>query len=61
MRNADYNREQLQDWEKELLDKKQLVLPRIGCGIDGLDWDKVREMIKEVFAETDWTIHVCYI
>uniref|UniRef100_A0A336KNZ2 CSON013127 protein n=2 Tax=Culicoides sonorensis TaxID=179676 RepID=A0A336KNZ2_CULSO len=27
----------------------KLAMPRIGCGIDGLQWDKVSDLIKEVF------------
>lgn len=42
-------------------DVKYLAMPKIGCGLDGLDWDKVREMIKEIFENTDIEILVCYI
>ena len=38
---------------------KKLVMPKIGCGIDGLDWDKVRDIIKEVFGSIDIDILVC--
>ncbi len=31
---------------------KKLAMPRIGCGLDRLDWNKVRLMIKEIFKET---------
>ncbi|TDG44429.1 hypothetical protein AWZ03_009125 [Drosophila navojoa] len=27
----------------------KLALPRIGCGLDGLSWSKVREMLVEIF------------
>ena len=31
---------------------KELAMPRIGCGLDGLQWPKVRSMLEEVFAHT---------
>ena len=40
---------------------KKLVMPKIGCGIDGLDWDKVRDIIKEVFGSIDIDILVCML
>lgn len=36
-----------------LHDVKQLALPRIGCGLDGLQWPKVSDLLKEVFRDTD--------
>ena len=26
-------------------------MPRIGCGLDGLQWNKVRDILLEVFAD----------
>ena len=40
-----------QDCEEH--DVKKLAMPRIGCGLDRLDWNKVREMIKQTFKETN--------
>jgi hypothetical protein len=40
---------------------KKLIMPRIGCGLDRLNWDMVKHIIKERFAETDIDITVCYI
>ncbi|EDW73119.2 uncharacterized protein Dwil_GK17373 [Drosophila willistoni] len=28
---------------------QSLAIPRIGCGIDGLEWDKVSALLKQVF------------
>lgn len=36
----------------------KLAMPRIGCGLDRLDWDRVSEMIKYVFADTDTDVIV---
>ena len=37
-----------------------LAMPRIGCGLDRLDWHKVKAIIKDVFKNTDVKIVVCY-
>ena len=37
----------------------KLAIPKIGCGIDGLDWEIVREDIQKVFKDTDIEILVC--
>ncbi|KAL6482805.1 hypothetical protein MHYP_G00076770 [Metynnis hypsauchen] len=36
----------------------RLSMPRIGCGLDRLSWDKVSVMIEEVFRNTDVAITV---
>lgn len=28
----------------------KLAIPKIGCGIDGLQWDKVSDLLAEVFS-----------
>lgn len=45
----------------KVLGIKYLVMPKIGCGLDGLDWNKVSKMIKEVFSDLDINILVCYL
>lgn len=37
----------------------KLAIPKIGCGHEGLDWDRVREIIEEVFEDTDVEILIC--
>lgn len=37
----------------------KLAMPRIGCGLDKLEWSKVKAIIGEVFADTDVEILVC--
>lgn len=37
----------------------KLAMPRIGCGLDRLQWNKVKVIIEEVFADTDVEILVC--
>ena len=38
---------------------KKLAIPKIGCGIDGLEWEIVSGIIKDVFKNTDIEILVC--
>ena len=37
----------------------KLAMPKIGCGLDRLDWSRVKEVIKEVFEDCDIKILVC--
>lgn len=32
---------------------KELAIPQIGCGIDGLKWNEVEARLRRVFDETD--------
>ena len=40
---------------------RELCMPRIGCGLDKLKWDRVVAMIREVFADMDMVITVYYL
>ena len=40
---------------------KYLGMPKIGCGLDKLQWEKVKLLINEVFGNTDIEIVVCCI
>ena len=42
-----------------LLNINKLAMPKIGCGLDRLQWDKVREMILVMFKNTNIEILVC--
>lgn len=37
----------------------KLAMPKIGCGLDRLSWDKVYEIICEVFQDMDVEILIC--
>lgn len=37
----------------------KVAMPKIGCGLDKLKWDKVSEIVKDVFKDTDIEILVC--
>lgn len=38
---------------------QKIAMPIIGCGLDGLKWDKVSEIIKDVFNDINIEILVC--
>lgn len=40
-------------------DIHHLAMPVIGCGLDRLKWEKVSEMIQEVFSDLDIEMIVC--
>ena len=40
---------------------RSIAMPRIGCGLDKLNWNTVRTMIKEIFKDTDIKISVYYL
>lgn len=37
----------------------KLAMPKIGCGLDHLNWDEVYDIICEVFEDTDVEILIC--
>lgn len=37
---------------------RRIAMPLIGCGLDGLSWDRVSAIIKDVFADYDGEIVV---
>lgn len=37
----------------------KIAMPRIGCGLDRLNWQEVEQIIREVFADIDIEILVC--
>ena len=45
--------------EKENISK--IAMPKIGCGLDRLDWYDISSAIKEIFADSQIEIVVCYL
>lgn len=39
----------------------KIAMPLIGCGIDGLEWKNVRQIVKDLFDEFNIEIVVCYL
>jgi len=38
---------------------KHIAMPKIGSGLDRLQWEKVREMIRDIFDDSDIEILIC--
>ncbi|MCH5203613.1 MAG: macro domain-containing protein [Oscillospiraceae bacterium] len=51
----------LEDFRDKAEDIHRIAMPKIGCGLDKLKWEDVRELIQEVFADTDKVITVYYL
>lgn len=49
--------------DERLVDNRiyRLAMPKIGCGLDRLSWDKVEVMIKEIFNDLNIEIIICYL
>lgn len=43
----------------EEYDIVKIAMPCIGCGLDRLEWDKVYDMLEDVFYTTDIEILIC--
>lgn len=43
-----------------MLGIKRIAMPKIGCGLDRLEWEQVSRIIQHVFDNTDVEIIVCY-
>ena len=39
----------------------RIAMPKIGCGLDKCEWEKVYDIICEVFEDTDVEILICEI
>lgn len=40
---------------------KKLAMPKIGCGLDRLNWSKVKSIIENCFKDLDIEIIICYL
>ncbi len=40
---------------------KYLAMPKIGCGLDRLEWEEVRKIIINLYEDIDIEIRVCYL
>lgn len=39
----------------------KLVMPKIGCGLDRLQWPRVREILEKILGDTDIDVLVCVL
>jgi len=51
----------IRNLKKELLVRNitKLAIPKLGAGLDRLDWEQNREIIQRIFADTPVEIEVC--
>lgn len=65
-----YGKPTLKTMENALIKMKEICLeenitkiamPKIGCGLDQLNWMDIKQLLFEVFEDTDIEIFVCYI
>ncbi|MDE6733682.1 MAG: macro domain-containing protein [Oscillospiraceae bacterium] len=56
-------RQALENFREQALEMRmqRLAMPKIGCGLDKLDWTEVQKVIKDVFNETEFKILVRYL
>lgn len=40
---------------------EKLAMPKIGCGLDRLSWERVETMIRQIFADINIDILVCVL
>ena len=40
---------------------KKIAMPKIGCGLDRLEWEDVEPMIQDIFGDMDIEIMVCVL
>lgn len=53
-------RESLEEMKDHCLNENvsKIALPKIGCGLDCLEWDKVTQILTEVFSATNVELYV---
>ena len=53
--------ETLIDMKAQMIDKEiyKIAMPTIGCGLDRLEWDRVKDLITQSFSDTDIEIMIC--
>lgn len=51
----------LKELKDRMIENKQykIAMPKIGCGLDKLDWQIVRALIKDIFSDTEIEILIC--
>ena len=42
-------------------DVTDVAMPRIGCGLDKLQWKEVSQILKDIFSDTNMTLTVYYL
>ena len=47
--------------QMDYLGIKKVAMPKIGCGLDRLDWENVYEIIEDCFCDSDIEILICVL
>ena len=52
----------LVDMKRQLIEngETEIAMPMIGCGLDKLRWNKVKNIIETIFNDTDINVTICY-
>lgn len=45
----------------EVFNITKLAMPKIATGLDGLDWEQVKDIIEDVFEDTNIEVLICYL
>ncbi|MDE7399852.1 MAG: macro domain-containing protein [Oscillospiraceae bacterium] len=56
-------RQALYDFREQAIQRglRKIAMPKIGCGLDKLQWEDVREIIQDVLKDTNLEIFVYYL
>ncbi|MDE6727654.1 MAG: macro domain-containing protein [Oscillospiraceae bacterium] len=56
-------RQALEDFRAQALEMnlQKIAMPKIGCGLDKLDWADVHKVIKDIFSGTKFEILIRYL
>uniref|UniRef100_A0A3B5M1Q0 Macro domain-containing protein n=1 Tax=Xiphophorus couchianus TaxID=32473 RepID=A0A3B5M1Q0_9TELE len=59
-REENHLEESLEDMKSHCLENgvNRISIPRIGCGLDQLQWSKVSKILEQIFKETNISITV---
>ncbi len=55
---VDFNKP-IQEFSNIIEEPLYIAMPYIGCGLDRLEWSKVKPILEDVFKDTDVEILVC--
>lgn len=56
-------RQALDDFREQVVERgiAKVAMPKIGCGLDKLNWNDVRKIIQDVLKDTDLDVFVYYL
>ena len=45
-------------WKGDCLELMSVAIPKLGCGLGGLDWNDVKPLIEEVFGDVAFDVYI---